>query len=575
VTKQRIDTVFAEWAAARPDRVAVTDHGGSVSFGQLWHEARALAAALRGRGVRDGDAVALLGYSSRDSILGMLGILAAGAHYVPIDPTFPAERVGRMVELSGAALLLRTDDHEHAGPLAVPAHHVRDLHAEPETLPDRSADALAYAIFTSGSTGEPKPVGVSHHGITALALRDSPLRYRSEDCVFAHTTLAFDGSVVETWQALLVGASIVCAPRPAMSLREIAAMLAAPEVTATMLTPSIFAMLVDSRLDALATLRLLVVGGDVMPPEHAVRMRTACQDVVLVNAYGPTENSVASTAHVVTGTETTTVPIGTEIAGARCYVLDENLRPATAGELWVGGDRLADGYLGNPELTGQRFRPDPFSALPDARMYRTGDQVRLDANGELCFDGRIDDEVKVRGFRVNLAEARAALSADDAVREVVVLPVGAGYDRSIAAFVRPARPGVDAAGLRARAWQRAPRHVVPDTILLLDEYPLASNGKTDRDALVERWRAERPAEPGGSGPEAGDEQVIARLWQARVGAAPGPDDDFFVVGGTSLDLIRLVEDITGELAVELDFADVYGVRSFTELVAMVRDKGAS
>lgn len=582
----RVEAVFARRAAECPDRVAVWDDGGSVTYGQLWQQALGVAGVLRQRGVAAGDLVAVLGHGSRDTILGLLGVLAAGAGFVPIDPTFPVARAARMIQLSGAVLVLVADNHEPAAEFGVPAVHVRTPAAGPSgavaggaSCPaGGSPDALAYVMFTSGSTGEPKPVGVAHRGITGLVLRPGPLRRSAGDGVLVHMTMAFDASMLEIWSALLVGASVVCARSSTIALHETAELVSDPRVTAVVLTPSIFALIVDHYLDALGTLRVLMVGGDVMPAGHAARMRAAWPDVLLLNVYGPTENSVVSTAFPVPGQRAAgsgPVPIGTAVAGTRCYVLDERLRPVPgdqAGELFLGGDRLAIGYLGNPALTAERFLPDPFGAEPGARMYRTGDRARLLAGGVLQFEGRRDDEVKIRGFRVNLAEARAALTPDPGVREVVVVPVGAGIDRSLVAFVRPAGDRVDPGDLRTRAWERAPRHVVPGTIVLVDTFPCEPSGKVDRDALLELWRHGQ-ARPEPAAPLAGtdDEARLAMLWQQRCGAAPDPEQDFFSAGGTSLGLIQLIEDIGAQFGVALDFADVYGLRSFTELVVLVRE----
>lgn len=581
----RIDAIFARRAAEHPDRVAVCD-GGPISYGTLWRQALALAAALHGRGVAAGDPVAVLGYASHDSILAMLGVLAAGAHFVPIDPAFPGQRAARMIEISGARILLCADDHEPPAGLGVPVHRVRNLTAAAPAPgreavrasgPDGSSADLAYIIFTSGSTGEPKPVGVPHRAIVGLVLRPSPIQLTADDTFLAHTTLVFDASMLEIWSALLVGARVVCAPGPDMGLHEIADLVSDPRVTVALLTPAIFALMVDHRVQALRGLRILIVGGDVMPANQAARLGEACPNVRLVNCYGPTEDGVVASAFPVAGSGAAVpapIPIGAAVTGTRCYVLDPWLRPVRqgeVGELYLGGDRLAVGYLGNPALTAERFLPDPFTPEPGARMYRTGDLARFLPSGMLGFEGRYDDEVKVRGFRINLAEARAALAADPEVHDVVVIAVGTGIDRALVAFVRPASTAVDTAELRARAWQRVPRYLVPDTILFVDSYPLGPTGKVDRDALLGLWQESQRRQESSVGPS--DEQsVIAELWRARTGALPSLEDDFFGSGATSLDLIRLIEDISTELRVDLDFADVYGLGSFTELVDMVRTR---
>jgi acyl-CoA synthetase (AMP-forming)/AMP-acid ligase II len=324
--------------------------------------------------------------------------------------------------------------------------------------------------------------------------------------------------------------------------------------------------------DALSRLRLLVAGGDVVPADLAAAVSAGCPDTVLLNGYGPTENTTFSTAFVAAEwdrTESESLPIGRAVAGTRCYLLDDRLRPVPAGqvgELCLGGDRLAWGYLGDPAATAARFRPDPFVGSPGARMYRTGDRARELPGGSLQFLGRLDDEVKVRGFRVTLGAAEAVLAEDTEVADVVVLATGTGADRVLVGFVRPST--VDVSALRARAWQRAPRHLVPDTIRALDAFPLGANGKVDRDALLADVADPSHDHNDGNG----HGTPLAEIWQRRTGVVAEPDADFFVSGGSSLDLMRMIEDIRTGIQVDLDFAEVYATTSFTELADLINTR---
>ncbi len=577
---ERVDVAFRRQVDRCPDKVAIWDPAGSATFAELWDHAARLAGALRGKGIGDGDAVGVFGIGDRDSIVAMLGVLLAGGHFVPVDPDYPAERAARMMAIAGGTVLLGTAGHDVPdldGTAGVDVWHVRDLvaTAEPVEGSEGSPDRLAYVMFTSGSTGAPKAVGVPHGALTALCLRDGPVRRREDDVFLAHTILTFDPSMLEIWSALLVGASVVCAPRKAVSLHETADLLRDERVTTAILTPAVFALMVETYPAALAELRCLIVGGDVMPVEHAARVRELCPDLEVVNCYGPTENCVVSTAFSLTGWDGrgVSVPIGPAVAGATAYVLDGELRPLPVGEvgdLHVGGDRLALGYVGDPALTEERFVPDPF--VPGARMYRTGDRAALLPDGGFEFRGREDDELKVRGYRVNLAEVEALLAGDPEVREVVAVPVGSGHDRRIRAFVRPASAAVDAKEIRARVAARAPQFLVPDEIELVEEFSLAATGKVDRAALLSRVDSRPDVSPVAP---SDDRAALAAMWRDRTGTAADSGVDFFDAGGSSLDLIQLIEDINGAFAVPLDFEDVYGLRSFEELWEMVESQRGS
>lgn len=553
-----------------PDKVAVEDPAGSLTYGQLWDRASRCASALDSRGVGAGHAVGIHGVGDRDTISAMLGVLLAGAHFVPVDVDYPAERVRQMMDLAGAHVLLTNAGQSLPGVASLRVDDLVEV-GDPGREPSDDPHRTAYVMFTSGSTGAPKAVAVPHGALTALCLRESPVRRSPEDTVLVHTILTFDPSMLEIWSALLVGASVVCAGGKAGSLHETADLLLDPRVTTAVLTPAVFALMVENYPAALGALHCLIVGGDVMPARHAALVRARCPKLEVLNCYGPTENCVVSTVFSLDGWSDpgTPVPIGLPVAGTRAYVLDEQLRPmppGMPGDLWVGGDRLASAYVTDPALTADRFRDDPFAPVPGARMYRTGDRAAVLPSGDLAFHGREDNELKVRGYRVDLAEVEALVAADPGVREVVAVPFGSGYDRRIRAFVRPTSDAEDAKSIRARVAGRAPRFLVPDEVALVASYPLAPNGKVDRAALARG--CERRAD---TAPEPRDDRArLAVIWQRRTGSVAGTADDFFAAGGSSLDLMCLIEDVANQLGVTLDFDDVYGLPTFDDLWMMVR-----
>lgn len=573
-----VATAFERQVRLRPAKIAVQDAQGSATFAEVWSDSNRLASALRARGAEQGAAVGVLGVGSRDTIVAMLGAWIVGAHVVPLDPEHPVDRMSRTVSAASVQLLVETGGYFLPSGVAVPAReHLRQLvaearHTNTEVPLDDRADATAYVLFTSGSTGEPKGVCVPQGALCALALRDSPTRLSADDTFLVHTTLAFDPSMLEIWSALLVGAGVLCAPGTAMSLRSTAELLSDDRVTVAVLTPAVFALMVERYPESLGRLRRLIVGGDVMPVGQARAVKALCPDVDIVNCYGPTENTVISTAFRLQEWDGAgdSVPIGVPVAGATAYVLDAELQPTApgvVGELFVGGDRLAVGYLQDPETTHARFISDHLSSRPGARLYRTGDRASWRADGILEFHGRADLEAKIRGVRVNLTEVESAVGSDPAVAEVVAVTVGSGHDRRVVCFVRAdGLDGTDAKGIRTRVAARVPTYLVPDHIEFIDEFPLTGSSKIDRVALAERVGVLGHDDGAQDAPSSED---LAEFWLRRTGSVPRAGESFFDAGGNSLDLIRFIDDLAAAYGVELDFEDMYGVASFEELRSLV------
>ncbi|MFE4972939.1 non-ribosomal peptide synthetase [Kitasatospora sp. NPDC056651] len=598
----RIEQRFTAVAEAFPERVALADRFGEIRYGELLAQARAAAASLRAEGVGSGTPVLIVGHGDRRTVLAMLAVLMAGGCYVPVDPRYPADRVRLMAATARAALALHAGDGADVGDggdgpavadLGVPVHDIPSLLTERTTaaaVPSSPAgpDDLACVMFTSGTTGVPKAVGVTHRGVTGLALGAESLRLGPGDGVLLHSTLAFDASTFEIWSPLLAGARITAADHHPLALHELAALLALPEVTTAWLTAPLFRLMATHHGPALGSLRTLVTGGDTVPADTARSFTAAHPATRLVNGYGPTENTTFSTlgdAAAWDREHSAAFPIGTAIAGTTCHVLDGRLRPVApgaVGELFLGGPRLARGYLHDPAATAARFVPDPFSARPGARMYRTGDRVRHLPDGALDFLGRTDDEVKVRGFRTDPAEAAAVLAADPAVDDAVVI-TGTGPDGAVlTAFLTPA--SVDTDAVRRGASQRAPRHLVAERIIAVDALPLGPTGKVDRAALARlvdarthdghdaddpddanpRTHADDP-DPRAPDDAAPGHPALAAVWEAQTGHHPLPDSDFFADGGTSLGLMRLVEQVRTQLGPTLDFAQLYAAPTYADL----------
>ncbi|UXY24910.1 amino acid adenylation domain-containing protein (plasmid) [Streptomyces cynarae] len=577
---RRIDAVLRSVAEARPDGVAVVQGAEEYTYGRLWSDSRAVAAALAADGVRPGDAVGLLGTAGYEAVAAMAGILVAGGHYVPLDPMFPDDRIAHMLSVAGARHLVTAGPAVRGGSPDFRVHPVPDLIRNgqdgrdvPMAQPADLDSDLAYVIFTSGSTGDPKAVGVPHRGVLGTVLRPGSLRIGADDGMLWHLTIAFDPSVYMVWSALLTGGKVVTLEPGAQSLDNLADRLAQPDVTVAGLTPALFAVVVDHHLEALSGLRKLLVGGDVLPVRAARRMARELPGTDLVNVYGPTENSVISTASHASAWDDSrlSLPIGSPVAGTSCYVLDERLElvpPGTSGELFVGGDRLARGYLGEPALTAGRFLPDPFAAAPGARMYRTGDRVCRRPDGQLTFLGRLDNQVKIRGYRVEPGEVEAALVGHPAVRQAVVVPWDhptAG--KRLAAYLVPhPETPLDEADLRQWLVRQLPPYMVPASFRLLEEIPLNQNHKPDHLRL--------PApEPTGDtavrrAPRTAAERQLAGIFADALGAEGiGVEDDFFALGGDSLLAMRVAAR-AGEAGYRMTAHDVFAHHTVAGLAAV-------
>jgi len=431
-----INELFAEQAAARPEAVAVVAEDLHLSYGDLDRRANRLAHHLRALGVAPESTVALCVERSAALLVATLAVLKAGGAYLPLDPEVPQDRLRWLLADARATVLILEDALAARVPAGeVPWRTVR-LGAEAGAIARRSAapppdDApdprrLAYLMYTSGSTGRPKGVAVPHRAVVRLVRNTGYARFDPGQVFCQLAPASFDAATLEIWGSLLNGARLVVMPAGKASARQLARAFARHGVSFLWLTAALFRQMVDEELADLAGVAQLLAGGDVLPPAHVRRLRRELPGTALVNGYGPTENTTFSCCHPVAGVPPpeAAVPIGRPIAQTRAWVVDRNLQLLPAGvpgELVVAGDGLARGYHGDPRRSAERFVPDPLGGRPGDRLYRTGDLVRWRADGTLDFQGRIDRQVKVRGFRIEPAEIEAVLAAHPAVREAAVL----------------------------------------------------------------------------------------------------------------------------------------------------------
>ncbi len=558
--------LFEAQAARSPERTAlIGPDGGRLSYRELDARASRLARRLRALGVGPETLVAVMLERTADLIVALYAVLKAGGAYVPIDPAYPRQRVLLLLESSRAAVLLTRRallaELEQSLPAATAPLFLdpgwEELTApEVETAPPLPGN-LAYIIYTSGSTGTPKGVAIEHRSAVALA-RWAPSVYSAAElsCVLGSTSICFDMSVFEIFCTLAWGGTLAVAENALALPRH----PAASEVTLIDTVPSAMAELVRAG-EVPPLVRTVNLGGEALKGSlvAAIHERTAVEKVY--NVYGPSEDTTFSTFALVPRGEA--VPsIGRPLVGSRLYVLDAALRPVPAGvpgAVYLSGDGLSRGYLGRPDLTAERFIPDPYGPA-GSRLYRVGDLARYRPDSELEFLGRIDHQVKVRGFRIELGEIEAALSHDLEVREcaVLALPEPGGEGVRLVAFVVPSAPRADlAASLRAGLKTRLPEYMVPTGFAFLDALPLTPNGKLDRRAL-ERIAPETAAAPAGEAPRTPLERTLAGLFAQVLGVpAVGRDDDFFDLGGHSLMAVRLVAEIRQALGIDLVVRTVF------------------
>jgi amino acid adenylation domain-containing protein len=569
---------FAERARLAPDAVAVTSDGGSLTYGELDGWSNRLANHLRGRGVGPETRVGICMDRSLELVAAVLGVLKAGGAYVPLDPDYPAERLAFLLEDSGAALVLTRDDVTGRLPDTVPALSVdaeRDRIArEDPAAPDVEVDPenLAYVIYTSGSTGRPKGVQVTHANVARLFTSTREWFGFGEDDVWTlFHSYAFDFSVWEIWGALLHGGRLVVVPHLVSRAPDaFHRLLVAEGVTVLSQTPSAFRQLaaadeVSGESSGLA-LRWVVFGGEALDPVSLKPWMERHGDGSprLVNMYGITETTVHVTYRPVTLADAGAghaSPVGVPIPDLRVRLLDAGGSPVPVGvpgELYVGGAGVARGYLGRPGLTAERFLPDPFSAEPGARLYRSGDRARWLPSGEPEFLGRIDAQVKIRGFRVEPGEVEAVLSSHPAVREAAVVVRGGGAGAALVGYAS-LRAGEEdaAAGLRGWLRERLPEHMVPAAVVVLDALPLTPHGKTDRRALPAPTASDLAPGTPRVLPETEMEARIAGVWAEVLQLeSVGVEDNFFDLGGHSILLVQLQGRISAAVEREVSLVDL-------------------
>lgn len=559
----------AWWASRTPEAIAILTGDRSLSYAQVRTRARAVARSLRRHGAAPDALVAIASSRTPDAVIAMLGVLEAGAAYVPLDMSYPAARLRATLVDARPAMVLA--EQALAPEIVPPGVRVLPLDggaasggAEVPEAP-LDPDNLAYAVYTSGSTGRPNGVLITHAGLSNVIDGATTLYgIAAGGRLLQAASFGFDASVLEIFLALSNGATLVmCDDFERLSGPELQACLQRHEVTWVTLTPLMLAALDPAALPRLA---VVAVGGDTCLPELPRRWAPGRR---LVNAYGPTEASIFVSAYACTGDELSP-PIGKALPGTRMLVLDEAMEPAPTGvpgEIYIGGTGLARGYLQQPALTAERFVPDPFGA-PGDRLYRTGDLGRRRADGHVEFLGRIDRQVKVRGVRIELSEVELALRRHPAfTRAIARIRHRDGAAELVVYYVPPPGAGRPTLGeTRTFLRQYLPASMCPTQIVALDRFPATANGKLDERALPDPWES-RPVADTAQVTDA--QQRVAAIWAEVLGRSEplAPDDSFFDLGGHSLMAARLAQVLRDRLGVHVPLRLVFEHPTVADMTA--------
>ncbi len=553
-----VTALFEAQAAATPEAIAVQANGQSRSYAELNARANQIAHYLRTIGVGPETLVGVCLDRTVEMLAALLGILKAGGAYVPLDPTFPSDRLSFMAKDARLSLALTTGTlaeliDRHVERIVKLDELASPFSTQPKTnLPAVVVgDHLAYVIYTSGSTGTPKGVQVRHKALVNLLLSMADkVRTVSSDRLLAVTTLSFDIAGLELYMPLIAGARVVITGRDeATDGHQLARALTDSAATMMQATPATWRLLIGTGWQPPAGFRILC-GGEALASDLAAELAGRGETW---NLYGPTEATIWASVDRVHGGDAIT--IGRPLANTRMYVLDASLSPVpigVVGQLYIGGEALARGYMGRVELTAGRFVPDPFAGEPGSRLYATGDLVRFQRDGRIEWIARVDHQVKVRGYRIELMEIETCLMSNPAVRDAVVCIEGVADDRRLVAYI-VFHPGesLTASELRRYVKQTLPAYMVPSFFVKLDRVPLTLSGKIDRKALPDPFaHAAREAQ---TAPKTPMELWLAEIWQEALDSAPiGAHDNFFDVGGHSLLSMRVIAEIEFRTGHRLD-----------------------
>jgi len=600
-----IQQLFEEQAEKVPDKIAVVHETDAMTYKELTRVTDRLADDLRERGVIEETVVGLMVGHSLEMVVGILAILKAGGTYLPIDPDYPEERINYILTDSNARALVSKVSWSCGEPaylfpevidlnkIIEDIEHTLTHQLTPISSPTQaSASSLAYIMYTSGSTGIPKGVMVEHRNVARLVKNTNFVAFGEEDRILQTGALEFDASTFEIWGALLNGLSLYLVNKgKIMTPRLLKEVMNKYDIATIWMTSSLFNQMLEADIEIFGGLKNLLVGGDVLSPSHINRIRHRFPALNVINGYGPTENTTFSCTYLIRRDFERSIPIGSPINNSTAYVVDKygHLQPTGIwGELIVGGDGVARGYLNSPQLTASKIkRFDDFPVgvgkrgglaslvvhpLHGDRLYRTGDMARWLQDGNIEFSGRIDYQVKIRGFRVELGEIENRLSKHGAVKEVVVLArADERGEKYLCAYVSPGT-GVKTEELKTYLLQSLPHYMVPSYFVTLKRMPLNPNGKIDRKALPKPEMKESGEDDDYVPPRNDLEQRLVEIWRQLLAVEKiGIHDNFFDIGGHSLKALHLLNALQKEFHIKIDFQDIFQFPTIEELHDLIRE----
>lgn len=588
--EQCIHQVFEQQEGQSPEAVAVVFGDQQLTYRELNTRANQLAHYLKKQGVGPEVLVGLCMEQSLELVIGLVGILKAGGAYVPLDPEYPEERLTFMFQDSGIDILLT----QQSMLTKLPVHQAKDLcldvdwsvleqESKRNPICNTTPENLAYIIYTSGSTGQPKGTSIRHRSVVRLVHHTNYVELQSSDRIAQTATISFDAATFELWGALLHGAQLVIIPKATtLSPQDFSVSLQRYGITTMFLTTALFNHIAREVPGAFQGVRNLLFGGEAVDPQWVTQILQTAPPERLLHVYGPTECTTFTTWHLTEGVAPgeVTVPIGQPIANTQVYVLDRKLHPVPIGaygELYIGGDGLAQGYLHRPALTAEKFVPHPFSEEPGMRLYKTGDMGRYLSDGAIEFLGRVDQQVKVRGFRIELGEIESVLSRHPNVAEsAVTVQEDETGDKRLVGYVVPTNgTTLEPTTLRQYLQTKLPNYMLPSTLMILDTFPLTPNGKLDRKSLpivghqptIKTDRAEliTPIE-----------RQLQVIWEQNLGVSGiGIHDNFFNLGGHSLMAAKMFFQIETIFHSKLPLSVLFTSPTIHEFSNLLASQGGS
>ncbi len=576
-----VHEIFERQEAQNPNAIAIVFGDRQLTYRELNEKANRLARYLAARGVMTESLIGVCLRRSLETVVALLAVLKAGGAYVPLDPDYPAERLTFMLKDTSTPLLLT--DSGCVG--ALPQSSAKPVLIDAESseiaanccanleLPVAPGN-LVYVMYTSGSTGQPKGVMIEHRAVVRLVRDTDYALFGPNHRFLLLAPISFDASTFEIWGALLNGATLVVAEPETPSLERLGEIIARHQVDTLWLTAGLFNVMIDQQPQALAHLKQLLTGGDAGSPAHLRKALECLPGCRLINGYGPTETTTFAVCKTLDRGDLAedSVPIGFPIGGTPVWLLDEQLNPVPkgeTGEIFIGGCGVGRGYLNQPELTAQKFVVPKWATDPTMRLYRTGDLARYRDDGALMFLGRVDDQVKISGYRVEPGEIACVLREHPKVRDAVVIAgQDSGGSKQLMAYLVPRTVSApDASDLRAFLARRLPQFMVPSAFVMLDAIPLNANGKVDRARLPLPQPRRDCAPPTSDGPANLLEERIGAVWSQVLSLEKvGIQDNFFELGGDSLKLLAVHSRLQKQLGKKLPITSLFQYPTIAALV---------